>query len=138
MKMSELVNNLRAHLEAMSDDKMEMIDFDSLKNDLKSAADAVLNLDQSERLRDKFLAETKSEIRRMCLVISRAKGDASALDLTERLLESEGLAYEDLVLLKRQVKAEFDRTFPGEPIHRVMGNGPSSDLKVGQFKIGGK
>jgi hypothetical protein len=138
MKINELVKNLRTHLEAVSDERMEMIDFDSLSRDLKGTAEALLYLDCKGRLCDEFLADTKSEIKRMCLAVSRAKGDATALDLTERLLESEGLDYEDLILLKRQVKAEFDRAFPGKPVHKIMESGQSFDLKVGEFKIGRK
>ena len=72
----------------------------------------------------------------MSSAVSRAKGDASSLSLTERLINSENLNYEDLVLLKDQVKAEFDRTFPGKPIHKMMEKRPSSDFKVGEFKTG--
>lgn len=138
MKTDELVNNLRAHIESISDEKIELLDFDSLRDDLKNAAGLLLNLDQKGRLCDKLLDGIRSEIKRMSLAVSRAKGDPSNMNLTERLLNSEDLEYEDLALLKRQVEAEFDRTFPGKPIHKMMEKGPSCDFKVGEFKTGEK
>jgi hypothetical protein len=136
MKVDELVENLRTHLEAINDEKIELINFDSLKDDLKHAAEVLLNLDQKRKLCDKLLVDTKSEIKRMSLAISRAKNDTSTLSLTDRLLDAEELDYGDLILLKRQVKAEFDRTFPGRPVHKLIEKGQSFDFKIGEFKIG--
>ena len=136
MKTDELVNNLKTHIESLNDEKIELLDFDSLREDLNNAAGFLLNLDQKGRLCDKLLDSIRSEIKRMSLAVSRAKGDASSLSLTERLLNSEGLNYEDLALLKQQVEAEFDRTFPGKPIHKIMEKGNSCDFKVGDFKTG--
>lgn len=138
MNTSKLVENLGRHVEMIRNEAIEMIDFDSLIKDLKNAAEALLDLDLKSKLSEKFLADTKSEIRRMSLAVSRAKGDPSGLDLTERLLQSEGLDYDDLVLLKDQVKAEFNKTFPGKPIHRVVESGRSSGSKVLEFKVGTK
>jgi len=136
MRTSQLAENLAKHVHTISSEEMEMIDFDSLVGDLKDAAQALLDLGRKAELCDKFLDDAKSEIKRMSLAVSRAKGDASALDLTERLLESEGFDYDDLALLRRQVKAEFDRTFPGKPIHQVMENAEGFGSRVGEFKIG--
>jgi hypothetical protein len=136
MKTDELVSNLRAHIESIGDEKIELLDFDSLRDDLKNTAGLLLKLDEKGKLCDKLLNGIKSDIKRMSLDVSRAKGDASSLSLTERLLNSEDLDYDDLVLLKDQVKAEFDRTFPGKPIHEMMEKGTSSDFKVGEFKTG--
>ena len=136
MKTDELIKKLKTHIESIGGEKIELLDFDSLRDDLKNAANIILNLDEKGKLCNKLLADIKSEIKRMSLAVSRAKGDASSLSLTERLLNSEDLNYEDLVLLKGQVKAEFDRTFPGKPIHKMMEKGTSSDFKVGEFKIG--
>jgi hypothetical protein len=136
MKTDELVSNLRAHIESIGDERIELLDFDSLRDDLKKAAGLLLKLDEKGKLCDKLLDGIKSDIKRMSLAVSRAKGDASSLSLTERLLNSEDLDYEDLVLLKDQVKAEFDRTFPGKPIHKMMEKATSSDFKVGEFKTG--
>ncbi len=136
METDDLVNNLRAHIESISDEKIELLDFDSLRDDLKNATGLLLNLDQKGKLCDKLLDGIRSEIKKMSLAVSRAKGDASSLSLTERLLKSEDLDYEDLALLKQQVGAEFDRTFPGKPIHKIMEKGNSSDFKVGDFKTG--
>ena len=136
MKTDELVSNLRAHIEGIGDEKIELLDFDSLRDDLKKAAGLLLKLDEKGKLCDKLLDGIKSDIKRMSLAVSRAKGDASSLSLTERLLNSEDLDYEDLVLLKNQVEAEFNRTFPGKPIHKMMEKSTSSDFKVGEFKTG--
>ena len=136
MKTDELVNNLRTHIETISDEKIELLDFDSLRDDLKNAAEILLNLDEKGKVCDKLLADIKSEIKRMSLAVSRAKGDTSTLNLTERLLDAEDLDYEDLFLLKRQVRTEFDRTFPGKPLHKIVEQGQSFDFKVGEFKIG--
>jgi len=138
MKTNELVQNLRTHLETIGDEKIEAIDFDSLEKDLKEAARALLNLNLKGKLCDKLLADTKSEIQRMSLALSRAKGEASTFNLTERLLDAEDLDYEDLVLLKRQVRAEFDKTFPGKPLYEIMQKSPSPDFRIGEFKIGEK
>ncbi|MGB2698484.1 MAG: hypothetical protein WBD28_11595 [Candidatus Zixiibacteriota bacterium] len=138
MKTDELINNLRTHIEAINDEKIESIDFDSLTDDLKNTAQIILALNEKAKLCDKLLADVRSEIKRMSLAVSRARGDTSALSLTERWLNSEDLDYEDLVMLKRQVKAEFDRTFPGKPIHNMMEKGSSCDFKVGDFKTGEK
>lgn len=136
MKTDELINNLKTHIEVIGDEKIELIDFDSLKNDLKDAAKLVLNLDEKAKLGTKLLADIISEIKRMSLAVSQAKGDASSLSLTERFLDSGELSYEDLVLIKSQVKAEFDRTFPGKPVHNIMEKGKSCDFRVGDFKTG--
>lgn len=136
MKIEGLIKNLKTHLESLSDEKVEVIDFDSLRDDLKGAAKLLLELDQKGKLCDKLLADVKSEIKRMSLAVSQAKGDASTLNLIEKLLDSEGLNYEDIVSLKHQVRAEFDRTFPGQPVHKVVEIGRSCDFKVGEFKIG--
>lgn len=138
MKTDELINNLRTHIEAINDEKIESIDFDSLTDDLKNTAQIILALNEKAKLCDKLLADVRSEIKRMSLAVSRARGDTPALSLTERWLNSEDLDYEDLVMLKRQVKAEFDRTFPGKPIHNMMEKGSSCDFKVGDFKTGEK
>ncbi len=138
MKINELVENLRTHLETMSDEKIEAIDFDSLAKDLKEAAQALLNLDHKGELCDRLLADTKSEIKKMSLALSRAKGEDSTLSLTERLLDAEDLDYEGLVLLKHQVRAEFDKTFPGKPLHKIMQKSQSPDFRVSEFKIGEK
>jgi len=138
MKTNELVENLRKHLAAIRNEAIEMIDFDSLIKDLQNVSEALLDLELKSKLSEKFLADTKSEIRRMALAVSRAKGDPSGLDLTERLLESEGLDYDELILLKDQVKAEFNRTFPGKPVHRVVERGRSSESRVLEFKVGTK
>jgi hypothetical protein len=138
MKTTKLVENLGRHVETIRNEAIEMIDFDSLIKDLENTAEALLDLELKSKLSGKFLADTKSEIRRMSLAVSRAKGDASGLDLTERLLQSEGLDYDDLILLKDQVKAEFNRTFPGKPVHRVVERGRSSGSRILEFKVGTK
>ena len=136
MKTSQLLENLGKHAQSIKSEEIETVDFDSLAGDLKSAAQALSDLGRKAELCDKFMDEARSEIKRMSLAVSRAKGDASALDLTERLLESEGLDYDDLALLRRQVRAEFDRTFPGKPIHQVMETGEGFRLRASEFKIG--
>ena len=138
MKIDELARNLKTHFERLNHEKIEIIDFDSLEKDLKETNQTLLKLDQKGKLCDKLLADAKAEIKRMSQAVSRAKGETSTLNLTERLLAAEELDYEDLVLLKHQVQAEFDKTFPGKPVHKIIEKNQSFDFRVGEFKIGEK
>ena len=141
MNIQNLIDALKEHIGYLDDEKIEKIDFDQMQEDLKKSIEALISLQGKEELCEKLLSGFKSEIKRMSLAISRANHDLNpALQdgLVERLLSSENLSFEELVLLREKVKEDFNKSFPTKPQAKVVDNLGFGGLKISEFKAGGK
>lgn len=148
MKIQNLIDALKEHIECLDGEKMEKIDFDQMQKDLKNSAEALSSLQRKEELCDKLLSDFKSEIKRMSLALSRVKGDWNPAlkmqtshlrdGLVERLLSSENLGFEELILLREKVREEFNKCFPTKPQARIVDNLNFGEFKISEFKTGVK
>lgn len=138
MNIQNLINALKEHIGCLDGEKIEKIDFDQMQKDLKNSMEALISLQGKEELCEKLLSDFKSEIKRMSLAISRANHDLNTCGLVERLLSSENLSFEELVLLREKVKEDFNKSFPTKPQAKVVDNLGFGGLKISEFKAGGK
>jgi hypothetical protein len=138
MQRQELIDALKEHIQRLDGEKIEKIDFDQMQEDLKASTEALLSLQRKEELCDQLLRDFKSEIKRMSLAVSRAQGDLNTSGMVERLLSSENLSFDELVLLREKVREDFNRSFPAKPQARVIDNFGFGGFKAGEFKAGVK
>jgi hypothetical protein len=138
MEIENLIQSLKKHGEAIQNETIQKIDFDQLEKDLSEAVSALSSLEKKEKLCDELLSDFKSEIKRMTLAVSRAKGDLNSCGLVERLLLSPDLGFEDLLFLREKVREEFNQSFPNSPQSKIMANLTNSSFKVSAFKAGVK
>ncbi|KPL04311.1 MAG: hypothetical protein AMJ73_04425 [candidate division Zixibacteria bacterium SM1_73] len=138
MQTQELVEALKEHVTCLDAEKIEKIDFDQMQEDLKNSIEALISLQRNKRLCEKLLADFKSEIKKMSLAISRAKGDVNASGLVERFLSSEDLSFEELVLLRDKVREDFNKSFPSRTQAKVVDSLEFGELKISEFKAGVK
>jgi hypothetical protein len=138
MKTQELALKLKEDAALLKDERIERVNFDELLNDLQKASETLINLAQKEDMGNKLLSDFKSEIKRMALALSKTVGDKSNLDLVENLLSCENLGFEDLTLLKRQVKSEFDKAFPSQPVSRIGEKMKIDTMRIEEFRTGVK
>ena len=143
MNEIELANKLKGYAEILEDESVEKIEFDSLKDALKKAATNLVQLEGTKKLCERLLCDFKSELKRLANFLSFAKGDSSTLNLVENLLSSENLDFDDLILLRKKLKAEFDSAFPSRPLSRVVEkiDDQGKDIfesKIGEFRVGGR
>jgi len=120
MEVSELIENLREESEKIKQEKLEELDFDKLQQDLNSASGMLKKLTNKEKTSEKILEDYKSEIKRLALSLSRLKGENANLGLIEKHLQNENLSYEELCLLKKQLKSEFDKSFTTAPLSKTI------------------
>ncbi len=138
MNIQNLIESLNQHQDAIGDEMVQKIDFDQLEKDLSAAVCALSSMEEKEKLSEKLLSEFKSEIKRMALAVSRAKGDLDSCGLVEKLLSSPDLSFEDLLFLREKVKEEFNQSFPATPQSRVMVDHGESNFQISEFKTGVK
>ena len=138
MHTQKLIEALKEHLECLDAEKIDKIDFDQLQEDLKNSIEVLTYLQKKEELADKLLSDFKSDIKRMSLAISRAKSDLNTSGLVEKLLSSENLSFEELILLREKVRGEFNQSFPTKPQAKVVNNFGLGDFKINEFKTGAK
>ncbi len=138
MNIQDLIESLKSHRDAIDGETVQKMDFDQLEKDLSQSVLALSSLGEKEELCQKLLSDFKSQIKRMTLAVSRARGDLSSCGLVERLLESPDLSFEDLIFLREKVKEEFNRSFPSSPQSRVMIEGGGSNFTISEFKAGVK
>lgn len=138
MKEVELANRLKGYAELLSDESVEKIEFDSLIENLKKAATDLVQFEKTKKLCEKLLCDFKSELKRLANFLSFAKGDSSTLTLVENLLSSENLDFDDLILLRKKLKAEFDSVFPSRPLSKIVGKKDIFESKIGEFRVGGR
>ena len=136
MKSQNLIEALNGHIECLDGEKIEKIDFDQMQEDLKNSIEALISLQQKEELCDKLLCDFKSEIKRMSLAISRTNHDSKTFGLVERLLSSENLSFDELILLREKVREDFNKSFPTKPQAKVVDNLGFGGFKISEFKAG--
>jgi hypothetical protein len=138
MDIQNLIQSLKDHQNAISDETVHKMDFDQLEKDLNQTTCALSSLSEKEKLCERLLGDFKSEIKRTALAVSRAKGDLSSSSLVEKLLSSPDLGFEDLLFLREKVKEEFNQSFPSAPQYRVMASLPEPNFRSSEFKTGAK
>jgi hypothetical protein len=138
MNIQDLIDSLKSHRDAIDGEAIQKMDFDQLEKDLSQSVQALSSFDKTEELCQRLLADFKSQIKRMSLAVSRAKGDPSSCSLVERLLESPDLSFDDLLFLREKVKEEFNHSFPSSPRSRVMIERSGSNFTISEFKTGVK
>lgn len=138
MDISELIQHLKQDAEKINQDKIEELDFDRLEENLNSASEILKKLGEKEKTSDRILEDYKSEIKRLALSLSRLKGENANLELMEKYLREENLSYEELSLLRKQLKSEFDKSFSTTPIARAFypfSENKSAKDKITEFKV---
>jgi hypothetical protein len=138
VQTQNLIDALKGHLSCLDSEKIEKIDFDQMQEDLKTAVEALNHLQKKDQLCNKLLSDFKSEIKRMSLAISRAKGDGSTCNLVEKLLSSENQSFDELVLLREKVREDFNQSFPTKPQAKVVDTLGYGGFKINEFKAGVK
>jgi len=138
MNVHELIESLKRHKDAVKGEMIQKIDFDQLERDLGEAALVLHSLGEKEGLCEKLLSDLKSEIKRMSLAVSRAKGDLSSCGLVDKLLSSPDLSFEDLLFLRKKVREEFNQSFPPSPQSKVVVDLGRVDTGFSEFKTGFK
>lgn len=138
MQTQKLIDALKEHIGCLDSEKIEKIDFDELQKDLEDSREALSSLQKKEELCNELLSDFKSEIKRMSLAISRAKGDLNGCGWAERLLSSENLNFEELIFWREKIREDFNKTFPAKPQAKVVGNLDFGGFKINEFKTGAK
>ncbi|UCB52533.1 MAG: hypothetical protein JSV10_00065 [Candidatus Zixiibacteriota bacterium] len=136
MNVHGLIESLREHKDAINGEMIQKIDFDQLEKDLSEAARVLSSLGEEEQLCEKLLSNFKSEVKRMALAISRAKGTLSSCGLVDKLLSSPDLSFEDLLFLREKVREEFDQSFPPSPQSKAVIDSGQSNQSISEFKTG--
>jgi hypothetical protein len=136
MEIENLIQSLKKHGEAIQNETIQKIDFDQLEQDLSDTASALSSLEKKGNLCDGLLSDFKSEIKKMALAVSRAKGDLNSCGLVERLLLSPDLGFEELLFLREKVREEFNQSFPSTPQSKVMVDLVQPNFKIAEFKTG--
>jgi hypothetical protein len=135
MHTQKLIEALKEHLRCLDAEKIEKIDFDQLQEDLKNSIEVLTCLQKKEEFADKLLADFKSDIKRMSLAISRAKGDLNTSGLVEKLLSSENLSFEELILLREKLREDFNKSFPTKPQAKVVDALGHGGFKISEFRL---
>lgn len=136
MQTPKLIESLREHIESLNTEKIEKIDFDQLQEDLKAVVEALIFLRKKENLCDQLFSDFKSDIKRMSFAISRARGDLKTSGLVEKLLSSENLSFEELILMREKVREDFNKTFPVKPQAKIVDKLSFEGFKISEFKTG--
>ncbi len=136
MNVQELIESLKRHKDAINGEMMQKIDFDQLQKDLSEATRVLSSLGEKEKLCEKLLSDFKSEVKKMALAVSRAKGTLSSCGLVEKLLSSPDLSFEDLLFLREKVKEEFNQSFPASPQSKVVVDLGQDNFSISEFKTG--
>ena len=136
MNNERLIESLEKHRLAIQVETISKLDFDQLERDLGEAASALNVLEKKEKLCDQLVDDFKSEIKKMALALSRAKGNLGSTGLVEKLLSSPEMSYDDLKFLRDKVREEFNQSFPSSPQSRVVTNQTKSNFRIGEFKTG--
>jgi len=136
MEIQKLIGALNRQREAIAGDAVHEMDFDELQSDLAEAARVLGGLSENGRLCERLLADLKSEITRMALAVSRAKGEAGTGDLVEKLVSSPETGLDDLFHLRRMVREQFNHCFPILPQSKMTNRTGGQRAKVLEFKTG--
>ncbi len=118
MEIEELIENLKRDEQRLKDEKLELIDFDRLEENLEAASDKLIRMNKKEEVAERILKDFKGEIKRMAVSLSTLKGEGSSTELIEKYLSNQNTSYEDLCLLKKKLESEFNESFPNAPLSR--------------------
>jgi hypothetical protein len=138
VQTQKLIDALKQHLEHLDAEKVEKIDFDQMQQDLKTVVEALISWQKKDQLCDQLLSDFKSDIKRLSLSISRAKGDLKTAGLVEKLLSSENLSFDELILMREKVREDFNKTFPAKPQAKVIDTLGFGEFRISEFKAGAK
>jgi hypothetical protein len=136
MEIQKMIDALNQQCQAIEGETVHQMDFDQLQSDLAEAARILIGLSERDRLCERLLADFKSDIARMALAVSRAKGEAGTGELVEKLISSQDASLDDLFHLRKMVREQFNHCFPAAPQSKVSGRLASSQAKVSEFKSG--
>ena len=136
MNVHELIESLKGHKDAISGEMIQKIDFDQLEKDLTEAARVLASRGEKEQLCESLLSDFKSEVKKMALAVSRAKGNVSSCGLVDKLLSSPDLSFEDLLFLRKKVREEFNQSFPPSPQSKVFIDPGDANTSISEFKTG--
>jgi hypothetical protein len=107
-----------------------------MQEDLKNSVEALNSLKSKQQLCDSLMWEFKSEIKRMSLAISRAKGDMNTCGIVRRLLSSGNLSFDELILLRDKVREDFDQSFSTRPQAKIVDKLGPVGSKISEYKAG--
>jgi hypothetical protein len=138
MNVQNLIESLETHRNAINDQALQKMDFDQLERDLSEAVGSLSSLEEQRELCEKLLGEFKTDIQKMAVAVSRAKGDLSSGSLVARLLSSPDLGFEDLLFLRNKVREEFNQSFPTSPQSNVVDTFSRSKFDTSAFRSGVK
>jgi len=136
MEIQKLIDALNQQRQAITGEAVHQMDFDQLQSDLAEAARMLIGLGERDKLCERLLADFKSDIARMALAVSRAKGEAGTGELVEKLISSPDTGLDDLFHLRKMVREQFNHCFPVAPQSKLSGRLASSRAKVSEFKTG--
>jgi hypothetical protein len=136
MNVHELIESLKRHRSAINGEMIQKIDFDQLEKHLIEAARVLVARSEKEQLCEELLLDFKSEVKKMALAVSRAKGSLSSCGLVDKLLSSPDLSFEELLFLKKKVREEFDQSFPPSPQSKVFIDPGDGNTSISEFKTG--
>lgn len=136
MSTRELMQSLTEHRDAILGEAIQKIDFDQLEKDLSEAARVLSSRGEKEQLCEKLLSDFKSEVKKMALAVSRAKGSLSSCGLVDKLLSSPDLSFEDLLFLREKAREEFNQSFPPSPQSKVFVDPGQVNTSISEFKTG--
>lgn len=136
MEIQKLIDALNQQCQAIAGETVHQMDFDQLQSDLAEAARLLISLSDRDKLCERLLADFRSDIARMTLAVSRAKGETGTGELVEKLISSPDTSLDDLFHLRRMVREQFNHCFPVAPQSKMSGRMVSSQAKVSEFKTG--
>jgi hypothetical protein len=133
--IKDLVQKFEEYSLCLEEERLEDIDFDELELLLKKTSEVLVDLEQKRKLCDKLLLDFKGEMMRMSLAIAKAnpKGENISSSLTERLILS-NLGFEEMIGLRKQLRDEFNRSFPTSPQYQVENNTQKTKVDAIEFR----
>jgi len=120
MEIEELIENLKRDAQRLKEEKIELIDFDRLEENLKIASEKLKRMKEKEEVAEKILKDFKGEIKRMAVSLSKLKGEDSSSELIGKYLSNQNIGYEELCLLKMRLESEFSGSFTNAPLSRSI------------------
>ena len=109
MELLELITKLDSTRARLAEEKIEEIDFSELAHDLGEAGATLQLLAMQAETGRKLVSLFKEELATRARAIARLKGESSSL--TEKLIRTENISLDELLTLKQELTAEFDRVF---------------------------
>ncbi|MCJ7508805.1 MAG: hypothetical protein MUO85_08780 [candidate division Zixibacteria bacterium] len=132
--IKDLVEKFEEYNLCLEEERLEDIDFDELQSLLRKANDEIFDLEKKTEMGDKLLLDFKGEMMKMSLAIAKAnpKGENISSSLTERLILSD-LSFEEMIGLRKQLRDEFNKSFPTSPQYQIRENS-KEEMETSSFK----